>query len=651
MYRTITFTSILLVLLAGLHQSFSQNGSNVPRVDHVLHISVDGLRPDVITSMGQERLPNFFRFRTEGAWTDNARTDRSNTSTIPGHTSQVTGRQVLGKNAHNFIWNSDPGPVTLHTFAGYIASAFDVAHDHGLSTALYAGKSKFILFENSYNASNGAPDITGENNGKDKIDTYVYNGDMAQLTAQFISDYKVSQYGYAFFHFRYPDSQGHSTGWNIAPLEEYSQKVAEVDALIGDLFATIENTPGLAGRTAIILTADHGGELGSTGHGNLLHPDNYTIPFYVWGPGVAMGADLYALNAETRRDPSYSQEYDEDAIQPIRYADVANLSLNFLGLPSVPGSGFNVDQSLAVTSDGAVNIVIQNGLNNYSGTVDTYIRRHEKNSAYGNRTTLIVDDADPWWSGRDNQALLRFDNIIGNGQHQVPQNVNVVSATLNVRVINAGNGGSLHRMLRTWSENETWNTLDNGIQANDVEAVRHADGSVSNTSEGMLSIDVTESLQAWSDGAGNYGWAILPDGGDGWDFYSSEGYMQPRLNINYTYDTYQAKSISAETSKVEQEVLTALETPEAVSLKGNFPNPFSGITTIRYELHKNQKIRMEVFDSQGKPVSVIVDEIKEAGSHEAEFDGRNLSKGLYILRFLSQGEDAQTVLTHTMVLR
>lgn len=43
--------------------------------DQVILISVDGLRPDAINLLGESELPGFYRFREEGVWIDNARSD------------------------------------------------------------------------------------------------------------------------------------------------------------------------------------------------------------------------------------------------------------------------------------------------------------------------------------------------------------------------------------------------------------------------------------------------------------------------------------------------------------------------------------------------------------------------------------------------
>jgi hypothetical protein len=79
-------------------------------------------------------------------------------------------------------------------------------------------------------------------------------------------------------------------------------------------------------------------------------------------------------------------------------------------------------------------------------------------------------------------------------------------------------------MLVTWSESATWNSMTNGIQTNDVEAVSAHDAQV--TDPGSAGPEVitglAAGLQAWSDGATNYGWALISNNDDGWDIDSSE---------------------------------------------------------------------------------------------------------------------------------
>jgi len=325
--------------------------ASLSAADRVILISSDGTRPDAITALGKDKAPNWFRLREEGAYTDNARTDEHYTVTLPNHTCMVTGRGVVGKSGHEWTINSDP-PLgrTLHRNHGsYVASMFDVAHDHGLKTGLFASKSKFSLFDNSFSERWGAEDSQGEDNGRDKVDVYIAGSDTDALIEDWEASMKANPLNLTMIHLRNPDSRGHAERWDLSKGSEYLDSIKEVDKLLGRVFAAVESNPDYKGQTWIIVTADHGGLTGTKGHGESDEPDNFNIPFYVWGPGVKAGADLYALNPENRKAPKreVNPEYD-DAVQPIRNGDAGNLALKLLGMPAVPGSTINADQDLAI---------------------------------------------------------------------------------------------------------------------------------------------------------------------------------------------------------------------------------------------------------------------------------------------------------------
>jgi hypothetical protein len=326
--------------------------------EHVIHISVDGLNASLLSGyLGND--PNgdfagFARLQAEGASTFDARTDYTHTITLPNHTSMLTGRPVSQPAGqpntvhHGYVSNVDPLPgTTLHNGGNpnlaYVASAFDVAHDHGLSAALFASKSKFVLYERSFDAVNGAPDVTGPDDGRDKIDAYV-NAAAATMQASLLASLAANDWSYTFVHYSLPDDAGHSTGWGSAT---YRNAVATVSDYLGDVLALVESDAQLAGRTLVIVSTDHGG----TGfdHSGATLAANYTIPFFVWGTGVEPGADLYALNAGRRLAPGAGRPDYNAALQPIRNGDGGNLALAALGLPPVPGSTINASQDLETT--------------------------------------------------------------------------------------------------------------------------------------------------------------------------------------------------------------------------------------------------------------------------------------------------------------
>jgi hypothetical protein len=326
----------------------------LPLVRHVIVISVDGMGSEYVTPLLAAGLTNelttFKRFQTEGAGTLNARGDADFAVTLPNHVSMMTGRGVIGAAGHHWTINQDPlATATLATNKGaYVASGFDVAHDHGLRTGIWSGKSKFSLFQQSFSTTSGAPDTIGDDHGCDKIDydRVVAGIPAAELTADLLNEMADYRYDFVFFHYQDPDAAGHAFGWSANPASAYATTLKAVDTQIGNLMRMIENSPTLQGHTAIILTADHGGH--GTTHGDPRNYLDYTIPFYVWGPGVTAGGDLYAMNPASRTAPGATTHPPYTGGQPVRNGDCANLALNMLGLPPVPGSTIDSAQDLMV---------------------------------------------------------------------------------------------------------------------------------------------------------------------------------------------------------------------------------------------------------------------------------------------------------------
>jgi Type I phosphodiesterase / nucleotide pyrophosphatase len=311
-------------------------------VDRVIAISIDGLNPRAIQELGPSRTPAFHRLMREGAHTLNARTVRELTLTLPNHIAMVTGRRVDDEDGgHGYSENVDIG-TTVHRAAGhYVASVFDVVHDNGGSTALFASKIKFNLYKRTWN-THGGPDRVGRNDGRVKIDRFTIDLNNTRLVTKLTAELRRSPREFTFVHLSLPDRVGHSRGF-MGP--QYLDAVERTDRLLGRILNTVAARPALRRHTLVLLTADHGGSGGST-HYDPSNLQNYRIPFMAWGPGVAAGSDLYGLNPSFSSPGASRTSYRGK--QPIRNTDLANVATDALDLPRVPGSEFDSSRALDV---------------------------------------------------------------------------------------------------------------------------------------------------------------------------------------------------------------------------------------------------------------------------------------------------------------
>lgn len=74
------------------------------------------------------------------------------------------------------------------------------------------------------------------------------------------------------------------------------------------------------------------------------------------------------------------------------------------------------------------------------------------------------------------------------------------------------------------------------------------------------------------------------------------------------------------------------ENPLTVQLQQNYPNPFNPSTQINFYLPENAAVSLQVFDSLGRHVATLINEMLPFGTHQASFDGSQLFSGLYLYK-------------------
>ena len=236
--------------------------------DHVLVISIDGLRPDAI-----ERFNAFtiLRLMREGSYALTAQTILPS-KTLPSHTSMLTG---VDADEHGITWNDervdDHGHVDVPT-------VFGLAKAEGFRTAAFFSKTKFHHLE----APNTIDYVRSPKGG-----IFDFRWD-ATRTVNEVGKHlrsRAAAPNLMFVHIGEPDYAGHMFGWMG---RAYGNAVRAADQAVAELLEKAEDRFG-RGNFTVILTADHGGH--DRNHGSE-DPRDTTIPWIVWGKGVAGGVEL-----------------------------------------------------------------------------------------------------------------------------------------------------------------------------------------------------------------------------------------------------------------------------------------------------------------------------------------------------------------------
>src|SRR5919201_4424507 len=175
----------------------SQQGAPTVRhgriTDHVIVISIDGLRADAIRKYKPATIQRLMR---EGRYSRTAQTIPTSL-TLPSHTSMLTG---VGSDVHGITWNTDRTKEK-----GYVAvpTVFSLAHESGFSTAAFFSKTKFNELEVPGTLDFARIPHSGVNSVFGQARTTGYVGDY----------FKHADPNLVFVHLMEPDFIGHQFGW------------------------------------------------------------------------------------------------------------------------------------------------------------------------------------------------------------------------------------------------------------------------------------------------------------------------------------------------------------------------------------------------------------------------------------------------------
>jgi len=92
------------------------------------------------------------------------------------------------------------------------------------------------------------------------------------------------------------------------------------------------------------------------------------------------------------------------------------------------------------------------------------------------------------------------------------------------------------------------------------------------------------------------------------------------------------------------------QTPKSFELLRVYPNPFNPSTQIEYSLEQAGKVRLEVFDLQGRLVESLVNTQQQSGTHRIQWLANSQSTGLYFVRIQFENSQSYWYDTHKVTL-
>jgi arylsulfatase A-like enzyme/Flp pilus assembly protein TadD len=288
---------------------------------NVLLITIDTLRADALGAYDTSRRnsPNIDRLAAEGVLFEQV--VASAPSTLPSHSSIMTGKQPYahGVRSNNGYVLAEANVTLAERLreAGYATAAEVAAPVIGRRTQLNQGFEQYTD-TNSFEAKLKRVSIDQGGTWESRELQEREGADITRRGIQFLGRHRDDPF-FLWLHYFDPHAPYAAPPQFSArfPDSAYHAEVAYVDHQIGLVIAELERL-GLAERTLLVLTNDHGeglGEHDELTHAHLVYDTTIRVPLILWGP------------PELRRGATF------DTL--VRSVDIAPTLLDWLGLPAL----------------------------------------------------------------------------------------------------------------------------------------------------------------------------------------------------------------------------------------------------------------------------------------------------------------------------
>jgi len=304
------------------------------------------------------------------------------------------------------------------------------------------------------------------------------------------------------------------------------------------------------------------------------------------------------------------------------------------------------------------------GADAYARQTSVTLESAADNTLYESETGALSNGAGVHlFAGETNAGQIHRALIYFNVQNALPAGATVDSVEVSLFMSKSTAGPttvSLHRVLTAWGEGVSDASGEEGsgaaVQEGDATWLHsvypdefwvNAGGDFDNTPSSSRTVTalgsytwastarLVDDVRDWSEHPeNNFGWLIRGDESASRTakrFDSRENLTaanRPKLRIYYSTPTF----------------VEAAQSPETPLIAENYPNPFTGTTTIAYEIGRAGPVRLEVFDVLGRRVVSLLNAWQTAGRHEVPFDIADRPTGVYLYRLDAGGR----TVTHTM---